>query len=371
MKKAFLLLVLLLVSALAGSGVYWQRTHSLAVELARARAMLGTLHAGRAITAAAERFPDSAELQFLCARQWGYEGSPGQAEVYLKRALLLGWPRQEVQRQRWLVGLHKDFNGVVNHLQALRDQNPNDQEVLVGLALGFSRLNLFGMAEALVELAIRNDPRDGAAYYVRGKIRLQRKVREQAIEDLDHALTLGPNRYFAPAALTMKIICLRQMGRYEEAYDLARRQRRDDPDNVLLLFNLGLCARHTDRPDEALEAFEAVLRLRPRDGDTRFQMAYIYDEKRQLDKALALLNELEAEYFDDPQLLVQKARTLAAMGDTAQANAYQTRFVEQERQRQQRAQQRSEDQRSLMPASVTAGLEERAGPPVRRDPIDK
>src|SRR5205823_3420451 len=108
--------------------------------------------------------------------------------------------------------------------------------------------------------AIQNDPRDGLAYCVRGKILLTEKLRERALDDLEKSLALGPGRYYEGTAQMLQVLCLRQLGRHDAAYQLAHRCRVGDAKNLLLLFNLGLCARNTNRLEEALEAFQAVLK---------------------------------------------------------------------------------------------------------------
>src|SRR5262249_19110501 len=148
-------------------------------------------------------------------------------------------------------------------------------------------------------------PKDGAALSLRGKIHLQLKERDLAYEDLAQALALGEGQYYYPMTRVLMTICLRQLGRYEQAYELARQLRREQPSNLLVLFSLGLCARHLDRTDEALEAFQEVLKYRPNDADTLLEMAHLYDAKGDFKKALEVLQKVELDYPDDPQLLLQ------------------------------------------------------------------
>lgn len=326
MKQVPAILALLLVPGLVGAGVYWQRTQSLSAHLARARAQVGMRNAAATLAASADRFTENAELQFLAARQQTFEGKFAKAEEYLHRAGALGWPRAEVDRQHWLTLLHVDFRAAEPHLQRLRDLHPDDPELLVGLALGYLQIDRGAMAEALADRAVQIAPDEGAAYCARGRVYLRQRFRDKALRDFQEALARGPDRFYAPITEMMTLLCLKQMGRYEEGYQVAARCRAGDPDNALLLLNLGVCARYTGRSEEALEALNAVLRQQPGDTDARFELAAVYEEKHALDKALEVLKGLEAEYPEDSQLLSQLAKIYQTLGDSEQAENYQRRF---------------------------------------------
>lgn len=358
MKNALVVLALLLVPGLVGAGVYWQRTQSLGAHLARARAVVGSREASAALAASADRFPENAELQMLAARQFGFEAKFARAEEYLQRAGVLNWPRAAVERQHWLFLLHTDFREAEPHLQLLREVDPNDEEVLVGLALGYTQISRIAMAEALADRALQLNPESGPAHCARGKVYLHMRMRDRALADLEQALALGPNSYYEPTAEFLEVICLRQLGRYEQGYQLAKRCQPGQPKNVLLLFYLGLCARHTDRLDEALEAFQAVLRLHPDDGDTLFELAHVYEEKRDYQKARELLENIEHDYPDDPQLLAQMAKILQLAGDNERAAGYQERYRASELLRREQA------------PTALAPTDERNGP-LRPEPLDK
>lgn len=359
MKPVLVVMFLLLVPGLVAAGVYWHRTQSLDAHLTRARALVGLRKTGELLERSANRFPENAELQFLCARQLGYEAKFGKADDYLQRAAILGWPRAEVDRQHWLLLLHVDFRTAEPHLQRLRDVNPDDQEVLIGLAMGYARNKHLAMAEILADRSVQNNPRDGAAYCVRGKILMQQKLRERALEDLEKALALGAGRYYEGTAQLLHVMCLRQLGRFESAYQCAIRARASDPENVLLLFNLGLCARYTNRLDEALEAYNTVLKKRPNDADTLFELAQIYEDRREFAHALEVLGSLEVSYPNDSQLLAQTSRIYQALGNAAKAEAYQQRY----RVVDKRLQELSRS------SSARTAPEERTSPP-RPDPIE-
>src|SRR5205807_9902441 len=194
MKNALVIGTLLLVPGLVGAGVYWQRTRSLGAHRARALTLLGGRDASATLLTAADRFPDHAEPQFLAAQQPGYEAKFAKAEDYLRRAAAPGWPRAAVDRQHWLFLLHNDFRAAEPHLQRLRETDPDDVDVLVGLGLGYTKIGRLPMAEALAHRALQIDPDNGAALCLRGKVQFQLRHRDWALADLDRALMLGTGK---------------------------------------------------------------------------------------------------------------------------------------------------------------------------------
>src|SRR5262249_37455221 len=157
-------------------------------------------------------------------------------EVSLNRAAASGWPRAEVERQRWLCRANGDFREAERHLQSLLDLDPTDLEVLLALAQGYSNLDRPNMAEPLVSRVLRADPENGAAYYLRGRIWLQFQQADRAYKDLERALQLGENRYYYAPARVLMANALRLMGKVEDAYQLYKECRATDPENVRVLY---------------------------------------------------------------------------------------------------------------------------------------
>src|SRR5712664_801960 len=104
MKKAVIILALLVaVPGLVWAGLYVQRVRAFDGELAQARGSLGTRQGHALIGDLAERYPDHAEVQFLCARSLGLFGDGKAGELRLARAKALGWPKAEVERLYWIL----------------------------------------------------------------------------------------------------------------------------------------------------------------------------------------------------------------------------------------------------------------------------
>ncbi len=344
MKKLVVIVSFLVIPGLVGAGVYWKRTHdSLEYNLARARELIGSQQGDELLDRLVKNYPDSAEVHYLRSIQLGYDQQYERAEDSLNQAAALGWPRKEVERQRALLRSDVEFRGEAEqHLQTLLDANPHDREVLLHLARGYLQHGRLNMAESLTNRVLEQNEEDGAAYCLRGQIRLRRKQLDEASADFDRALRRGKGMYWNQAAWLGQARCYRLLGQrdrkyVEKAYHFYQKCRAEQPRNLNVLYELALCADYIGKSDEALDAYNAILRLRPNHVESMLQKAYIYDRMKKLDKALELLKKIEEEEPDHPQMLAQMAKTLKRLGDDKGAARYQKRFQEVQDQMQKAA----------------------------------
>ena len=108
--------------------------------------------------------------------------------------------------------------------------------------------------------------------------------------------------------------------------ELFRAARTDDSSNPLALFGVGRAASYGGHLDEAEEAFRAVLVLRPGHVETLLALAQIAEQRGDLPRALAYLEEAEK---GDPNRLETHARLaklLAALGQSERAEAHEARY---------------------------------------------
>jgi tetratricopeptide (TPR) repeat protein len=327
-KRFLVFFCLLAIPAAVGGGVYWQRRHSLPAQLAQVRPAVGTRQAGPILEGLAADYPDSTEVWFLRGRQARLWAQLDAGRIYLRRAKELGWPEAQVERENLLLLSQSDFRKAEPQLETWLEVNPNDSDARLALALGFLRQGHLDQAEARVNQILEAHPEYGAARWVRGKIRLARRQEDQAAEDFAEALRLGPGQYYERDARLSRAICLLDLGRFAEAQTLFRRCHEDEPDNPKALYGMGRCARFLNRPDEAAEAFQAVLRLRPEHVESLLQLAHVREAQGELKQSLDLLEQ--AEKLDSTYLEVpfQMAKILNALGETSRAEKSQARYLE-------------------------------------------
>jgi tetratricopeptide (TPR) repeat protein len=326
MRKVSIILGLAITPLLVGAGVYWQHNRSvLEGQLAEARAAVGTNAGSAILERLANQYPDSAEVQFLLSRQLIAEGKPDVAEGTLSKALALGWPRAEVERQRWIAVSYRDFRQAEPPLLGFLDVNANDRDVLLALAAGYHRHKRFKLAESLLDRLLKISPDDGQALLQRGEVRLQLLQVDQAEKDLKKAYAQAKDRPYEYKARFLLATGLRQLGQAEKALELYRVCCAEAPRDVAAFYGLALCLRFLNRPDDALAAFQHVLELKPDEIETLLQVAYLYDERGELDKAIEVLAQIEKMYPEEPQMLVQMGKTLQAKGDMEGAAKYRKR----------------------------------------------
>jgi tetratricopeptide (TPR) repeat protein len=337
MRRSTVTIGLLIVLILVGAGVLWQRSRSgLEPRLVQARAAVGTIQ-GKLIERVAQEFPEDAEAHFLWARQLAYTGKFEQAETCLNKAAALGWPRAQVERQRWIGSAHRDFRKAEPHLLELLDIDANDHEVILALAAGYNHNKLPMRAESLLSRMLQADPDDGAALTLRGETYLLFFAFDRAQIDLEKAYAQSQDRYYHFTAQFLLANCLRQLGQVERALGLYRKCCEEAPADAVVYYNIGLCAHYLGRPEEAMAAFDEVLRLKPNDIEALLQVAYLLDERGELDRSLEVLHKIEVAYPDEPQMLVQMAKTYQAQGKLAEAAKYRKRSEALNRQWEERA----------------------------------
>jgi tetratricopeptide (TPR) repeat protein len=119
------------------------------------------------------------------------------------------------------------------------------------------------------------------------------KSAEQSFRD---ALELLPTLSIARLNLAIAVF---YAGRPGDAVVEARTAARELPASPEAYYILGLTARADDKLDEAVAAFERVLKLDPADAGSKIQLGQIQLQQRRYDEAIALFQKaLEAEPFN-------------------------------------------------------------------------
>ena len=236
MKKLLIFGALLLFASVA-IAMYW-RAQRLSRELQQARELVGTVQAGKLLEELTRAHPDNAEIQFLQARQLRLQGENDRALTCCQRAADLGYPTSQVSREMLLAKAQKNFSQFEPDLQHLLESNPGDRELVLILALGWSRLGNFSKAEALLNGILERQPEDAAALWVRGRIRLQKHQAHEARPDLEKAVTKGRDRYYYSRARYQLAKCDLELGKFDEALALFQDCRHDEPNNSRVLKQL-------------------------------------------------------------------------------------------------------------------------------------
>jgi tetratricopeptide (TPR) repeat protein len=330
-KVVVAILVLLGLAVVAVSALFWQRERNFERRLEEARQTVGTRQGSEACHELVQSYPDSAEAQFLYARQLRIDQKVNQALASLKQAGELGWPHLQIERELLLLRAHSEFTQVEADLQARLNTDPDDTEALTALAEGWSRRGNVKKAESLLNSLLEREPPDAFALYLRGRIRLEKGSPHEALPDLEKAVQIGDGKLFVPEARLTLANCVLNVGDFDHALQLFHECEVSDPPNPAVTLGIARCHWYLGKWSEAEKAFQAVLALDAGNVDALSQLAYIYEERGELERAAGLL---ERAIQEDPKwydLHFRMAKILLALGRPEQAADHRRRAEVMER----------------------------------------
>ncbi len=156
-------------------------------------------------------------------------------------------------------------------LESLRQQRPEDVEVLLGLARCRRKLGETEAAGRLLEELAGRAPRDPVVLLERGSLALQQKRLDNAENWLRQAVELAPYDYKTNYAL---LLCLNQCGKTQEAEEQDQRVRRIKADMIRMSELTDLLQTHPYDADLRCEVGRLFLRNgEPREGVLWLQSA--------------------------------------------------------------------------------------------------
>lgn len=322
-NRLILLGVLVVGSGGAIAGVVWWRSPER--HLAIIRAAPESLSSFSLLERLATRYPDHPEILFRSGQALRRQGHASAARQRLLEAQDHGWPTASVQHELVLADAWQHFTRVEPILRGLLDANPDDDEVLLALALGWSRQQAVSKGEAYVNSVLARHPEDGLALCIRGRLRLQKGQPHAARPELEAALKQSAGKYYYPEARLLLANCLLEMGEFESSLALYQAASQEEPTNPRPWFGIGRCAWHLDRWAEADQAFETVLRLDPHHLDALSQRAYFAEEQGELARAVEFLQtavEQDPTWYD---LHFRMAKLYRALGQPEAAIEHQRR----------------------------------------------
>jgi tetratricopeptide (TPR) repeat protein len=305
--------------------VYFQQYRSFTAALARARGSLGTKNGSSELGSVLERHPNSAEIQWLLARQLRLEQQSEKASAALKRAQELGWPQGEIDREALLVRAQTEFSQAEPALLAALNSEPENEDLLAALASGWTRRKETKKAEAVARSMLERTPEDALAHFLLGQALAVEGEFHQAAGELERAVQLGAGGYFEDRATLAWADCLLEIGDFDKALQAYRACASDPSEAQNVLLGMGRCFWNLGRWPEAEEAFQKLLRINPDQPQALSQLAYIYEERGELQHAVDMLEraaQVAPKWYD---LHFRIAKLLRALGRTDQAAEYQAR----------------------------------------------
>ena len=318
-KKVTLATALILVAAFAASAVYWQRSQSRLRRIEAARAAIETLDGASVTEQLVSQYPNDPEVLLLRSRALRIRNQVAAAQQALDRAQQLGVSPEPMARERLLLLVRTNFSRAEPELQAVLDWNPQDREVLLALAIGWTQLKSYKKAESLTNVLLERDPDDGFALCLAGRLQLLQRMPFAAKPFLEKAYQGGAGTYYYPDARIMLAQCLLEAGVFPESLRLYEESRADDPNDARVLLGTGRCQWFLGKWQEATETFETLLRLHPDHLDALSQLAYIREEHGEKAKAIELLERAARQDPTWDELHFRMAKIFLALGQKERA----------------------------------------------------
>jgi tetratricopeptide (TPR) repeat protein len=115
---------------------------------------------------------------------------------------------------------------------------------------------------------------------------------------------------------------LLKAGRIRDGMHILEDLRNSDPENVNILYNLGMCYSELGNFDKSVETLEKCADLAPRHANALTALGYSYSRKGENEKAIAKLNEALQIDPDNFTALKNCGATLAKLGKYNEAISY-------------------------------------------------
>jgi tetratricopeptide (TPR) repeat protein len=260
------LIVLLLAGLVLGLGGpnawAWYQLRAASSDLARFHPDEAREH----LTNCLKVWPNSASTHLLASRAARQSGDLDEADRQLRACQrLLGGTSGEVALE-WALLQAARGNGteVEEFLQRRADQNPELSPIIwEALVEGYIRLYRTLDAMACLDHWLRIDPKNLRALELRGQAYQAGKSAPKASEDFRRVLEQDPTR---EATRWRLVLCLLEMGSYEEAFPHLERIAREKPGDPNVLVRLARCHNMLGRGEQARQILDAVLKEDPEHG---------------------------------------------------------------------------------------------------------
>jgi tetratricopeptide (TPR) repeat protein len=128
-----------------------------------------------------------------------------------------------------------------------------------------------------------------------------------AIQVYRKAVSIGPSETTVRAKLGQLLITQRE---FQEAYYLFKDLRQSDTTNLFFTRNLAIAAGRSGKSQEAIDLFEQVLVINPRDLSSYVNLAGIYFQLEMFTRANQTLRTGLIQFPGNPQLLLRLAQNL-------------------------------------------------------------
>lgn len=151
--------------------------------------------------------------------------------------------------------------------------NPNFLQAIMGMGRSYLNSGDAAKARPWFELAAHNNPNEFLAYQALGLIARQQGRLEEAEGYFRKTLQQQPD--YGPAALQLGVTLV-ELRRYPAAVEPLELATKTDATNAEAWNYLGTARANTGKPEAAIAAYQAALKLKPEYGAARLNLAFTY-----------------------------------------------------------------------------------------------
>lgn len=155
----------------------------------------------------------------------------------------------------------RNYDGAIKYYDAVLAVNPAHGDAMSGKASALEKMGLKKESLALLEQAIKVDPRNANAWYNLGVVYASENRYLEALQVYEKAIELDPEN---PRSFLNRGAILRKLGRYEEALQSYDRAIKLNPKSPLAYHNKGLALAFMGKYQQSLNYFNAALQRDPR-----------------------------------------------------------------------------------------------------------
>jgi len=274
--------------------------------------------------------PDRAEVQYLLAVALRRAGRLQEYEAPLERAAELGWPEEDIRRQRLLAQAQRgDVPAVRAQLMALMTRGASDEvaeEIYEAMAKGYMISYALLDARLCLDFWLTWRPGTPQARVMRACIFEQTGEWDKAVADYRAALEHHPKHREARVRLGQAFLQLKD---YAEAKAEFQARLADAPDDIEALQGLAQCERQLGDMDVAKACVERILaaELNPTQrGMAMAELGRILLNQGKTAEALEVLNRARELVPMDSMVHQALGTALARTGQTQKAQYHMDRF---------------------------------------------
>jgi tetratricopeptide (TPR) repeat protein len=183
-------------------------------------------------------------------------------------------------------------------------------------AISLHRQGRLGEAEPIYRSVLSLTPADFQPLYLLGMLKLQQGDPGEAVRLLTAAIDRRPD---APDALATLAGAFHMLGRHEEALAAFDKVLRGGPNDVEALYNRGVVLSALGREQEAVASYNRALRINPDHAPSRLNRANALAKLKRSADALADYDRFLHAAPNDADALNNRGITLAEMGRDDQA----------------------------------------------------